>query len=42
MKDIYIKDDTKKFYKGLCIFPVADIPHGTVEFLIIEKNNNED
>lgn len=40
MKDIYIPDDNKKFYKGIMIFPDETLDKNTVEFLIIEKNED--
>jgi hypothetical protein len=40
MKGEYISDDNKRFYKGMSIFADGSLEKNTVEFLIIEKNED--
>ena len=33
----FIKDDSRRYFKGLCIFPVNDLPMNTFKFILIEE-----
>ena len=37
MKGVYVKDDTKDYYKGLCIFPDPTLKHGNIEIILVEE-----
>ena len=37
MKGEFVHDDDRKHYKGLLMFPVEDMPFGSVEFIILSK-----
>jgi hypothetical protein len=39
MKGKLIPDDNKKYFKGLAIFPDSTLSPGTVQFILIEKAN---
>ena len=33
----FVRDDSKRYYKGMLIFPDDDLPYNTVEFNLFEK-----
>lgn len=39
IKDGYIIDDNKNFFKGLCIFPDDTLDRNTFRFILIDKND---
>ncbi|KKN46952.1 hypothetical protein LCGC14_0667760 [marine sediment metagenome] len=40
LKGLYVKEDNKKFYKGVMLFCDGSLPTNTFEFYILEDGNN--